>query len=237
MCKQSDTAKLLAIGLLNYADDDGYFYADAKLVRNAIRPMDDDSGITTVALRELSSIGFISVRTHPTHGEIGFIESFKAHQVINKHKSSIIKELYDYCITTVALPDADRPEWNGMEGNGKEGNPREARPASPSPLPDELAKQQGFLAEWEQFKSHRKKKRAPMTARAEELILATLAERPLDAVYMLQTAQTAGWTGIEWAWLDNRRAGNKQSPNKPTTTLRLGHKIPVWDPMKDKEPQ
>ena len=29
--RQSDAAKLLAIGLLNYADDEGYFYADARM--------------------------------------------------------------------------------------------------------------------------------------------------------------------------------------------------------------
>ena len=88
MGRKSDATKLLAIGLLNVADDEGYFYADTKLIRNAIRPFDDDSGIVTVSLRELSEIGYVSIRNHPTHGDVGKVESFLDHQVINKPKKS-----------------------------------------------------------------------------------------------------------------------------------------------------
>ena len=116
----SDASKLLAIGLLNLADDEGYFFADPRMVRNALRPMDDDSGSTTVALRELSEIGYISVKKHPSHGDIAKIESFLSHQVINKPKSSTIKELYEYGSDTVAIPDGYRLEGKGMEGNGME---------------------------------------------------------------------------------------------------------------------
>ena len=123
MAKQSDATRLLAIGLLNYADDEGFFFADPKLVRNALRPFDDDSGMTTVSLRELSQIGYISLRDHSTHGAIGKVESFAQHQVINKAKPSIIKELHEYGSDTVVIPDGD-----GLEGKGKEqgtGNGRE----------------------------------------------------------------------------------------------------------------
>lgn len=116
MGRQSDATKLLAIGLLNYADDDGYFHADPKLVRNAIRPFDDDSGIVTVAIRDLSKIGFLELRTHPTHGEIGFIPGFSEHQVINKPKPSKIKGLWDSGINTVSIPDAERLEGNRDQG-------------------------------------------------------------------------------------------------------------------------
>lgn len=118
MGKQSDAAKLLAIGLLNVADDEGYFYADAKLIRNSIRAFDDDSGITTVAIRELSETGYLSIKNHPTHGAIGFIESFANHQVINKPKRSIIKDLYESGSDTVSIPDKERLEGKGMERNG-----------------------------------------------------------------------------------------------------------------------
>lgn len=128
MGKQSDVAKLLAIGLLNLADDEGYFFADAKLIRNAIRPFDDDSGITTVALRELSGIGYISIRNHPTHGDIGKVESFAAHQVINKPKDSIIKGLYDYGSDTVAIPDSYRLEGKGKEQGKERKGPPPAHP-------------------------------------------------------------------------------------------------------------
>jgi hypothetical protein len=124
MIRQSDATKLLAIGLLNLADDDGYFYADPKAVRNSIRQNDDDSRIATVSLRDLSEIGYISIRNHATHGPIGKIESFAAHQVINKPKPSKIKALYEYGIDTVLIPDEERLEGKGMEGN-KEGKGNE----------------------------------------------------------------------------------------------------------------
>ncbi len=120
MGRQSDATKLLAIGLLNLADDEGYFYADPKAVRNAIRPNDDDSRIATVSLRDLSEIGYISIREHTTHGPIGKIDSFASHQVINKPKASKIKALYESGINTVSIPDCDRLERKGKEGNGKE---------------------------------------------------------------------------------------------------------------------
>ena len=129
MGRQSDATKLLAIGLLNLADDDGYFYADPKAVRNSIRQNDDDSRIATVSLRDLSEIGYISIRNHATHGPIGKIESFAAHQVINKPKPSKIKALYEYGIDTVLIPYEERLEGKGREGN-KEGKVTELSSAT-----------------------------------------------------------------------------------------------------------
>lgn len=119
MQRQSDATKLLAIGLLNMADDEGYFFADPKAVRNAIRPNDDDSRITTVSLQDLSKIGFIEMKEHPTHGMIGLIKSFTTHQVINKPKPSKIKHLFDSSIDTVSLPYQSDTEGKGKE-QGKE---------------------------------------------------------------------------------------------------------------------
>jgi hypothetical protein len=90
----SDSTKLLALGLLNYADDEGYFYAEPNLVRAAIRPMDDNSLNTHGLISELSKIGYIELREHPTHGTIGWIVSFGKHQVVNRPNLSIIKPLF-----------------------------------------------------------------------------------------------------------------------------------------------
>lgn len=117
MSKQSDSTKLLAIGLLNVADDDGYFYADPRMIRNLIRPLDDDSRIATVSLRELSEIGYIEIRKHESHGDIGFIPNFLTHQVINKAKTSKIKAFFDSGNDTVSILYRDRPERNREQGN------------------------------------------------------------------------------------------------------------------------
>lgn len=46
MCSLSKETRLTAIALLNYADDDGYFWANPTLVKAALFPFDDES--TTV---------------------------------------------------------------------------------------------------------------------------------------------------------------------------------------------
>ena len=121
MSRQSDSTKLLAIGLLNVADDEGYFFADARMIRNLIRPLDDDSRITTVSIRELSEIGYVELRKHESHGDIGRIPSFLLHQVINKPKTSKIKEFFDYGSNTVSIRDEYRLErkGTGSKGTGK----------------------------------------------------------------------------------------------------------------------
>lgn len=84
MARQDDATVRLAIGLLNLADDQGVFLADAALVRSALRPFDDDSTIVRRALAQLVKVGWIEVREHPSQGEIGRVVNFEAHQRIDR---------------------------------------------------------------------------------------------------------------------------------------------------------
>ncbi len=123
LSKLTETAKNLAIGLLCYADDEGYFLADPVLVRSAIRPFDDNSRSTHGALTELSSCGFISVVEHPTHGKIGLVVNFTKHQVINRATASKLASYYTSNTTHGELTEDSVSEGKGgeqgMEGNGK----------------------------------------------------------------------------------------------------------------------
>jgi|GEM_PF-2206181 len=126
--------RLVAIALLNVADDEGYFEADPALIRGDVFPYEHDYGSITVALRELSEIGYVAFRACPEKGEIGHIPNFKKHQVINKPGRSKLKEIYenskeilqfsdDYGSTTGVLPDDYRLEQgtgNREQGNGME---------------------------------------------------------------------------------------------------------------------
>jgi hypothetical protein len=78
-----DSAKLLALGLLNYADDEGLFLADPRLVRAALRPLDEDSEFTRHTLATLEKIEWIRVVNHDTHGAIGCVVNFCKHQRID----------------------------------------------------------------------------------------------------------------------------------------------------------
>jgi len=122
MAKLDDATKLLAIGLLNFSDDEGYFYADEKLIRSALRAFDDDSSIVRRSLAQLVEIGYIDIRVHPTHGNVGCVTSFKKHQRVDRPKSSEIKELYDSMNDRRIFDDDSTNDrrWKGREGKGKD---------------------------------------------------------------------------------------------------------------------
>jgi hypothetical protein len=119
MAQQDDATKLLAIGLLNFADDEGFFYADPKLIRSALRPLDDDSSIVRRSLEQLAKIGYLEVRAHDTHGAVGVIVAFEKHQRVDRPKASIIKELYHSTNHRRIIDDQSSLEGN-REGKGKD---------------------------------------------------------------------------------------------------------------------
>lgn len=75
-----------------------------------------------------------------------------------------------------------------------------------------------FQKEWENFKKHRRVIRHPMSARAEELMLAKLEKRPQDAVSGLQMAMENNWRGFEWKWFDDRKAEHSHN-GKPERSM------------------
>jgi hypothetical protein len=120
MGRASDAAKLMAIGLLNIADDKGFFYLDEILIRNAVRPFDKDSRNTHGALTELSVMGYFETREHAKHGKIGWIEGFERHQVINRPSKQSMRELWDSSTAHGALTECSRSTHTGREGKGRE---------------------------------------------------------------------------------------------------------------------
>jgi hypothetical protein len=123
-------ARLLAIALLNNADDDGYFLANASLVRAACFPFEECSENVRGSLQELSRIGYIEVRDCDGK-QIGRVVKFKDHQRIDKPQKSKLHDVFNSFSTE--KPDSknvpgtiqessksiQRLEWNGME-QGKE---------------------------------------------------------------------------------------------------------------------
>ncbi len=120
-----ESVHILAAALLNYADDDGYFNANAQLIKAVCFPIREPSCPITVGLRYLSGIGYIRLGRGEDGKDYGHIVKFKNHQVINKHRKSKLSMMSitwtalpeDYRSTTVVLPEDYRQEWNGT-GNG-----------------------------------------------------------------------------------------------------------------------
>ena len=119
LSKVSPEACLLAIGLLNHCDDEGYFNANPKLVEADVFPLRDLSIPTTTLLQELSGIGYINLFDGEDGKVYGHVTNFEKHQVINKKTSSKIKHLcklpHDYGSVQVELLSGMEEERKGKE--------------------------------------------------------------------------------------------------------------------------
>lgn len=120
MAEVSEAACLLAIGLLNYADDEGFFNANPKLIKAAVFPIREPSVTIPVMLRELSNQGYLTLFSTSDSKHFGLISNFARHQVVNKPRPSKIKEMellpYSYGSDTGGLPlGMDQGSGNGKE--------------------------------------------------------------------------------------------------------------------------
>lgn len=117
MSSVSAEAALLAIGLLNFSDDEGYFKADKKIVQADVFPLRELSGSVTELLQELSGIGYLRLFLGSDKRCYGVINNFLDHQKINKPTPSKIKGL--------ELPEDSgsptEPFRTGKERKGREG--------------------------------------------------------------------------------------------------------------------
>jgi hypothetical protein len=122
-------ARLLAIALLNHADDRGLFLANPQLVRAACFPFEEDSKNVLGSLQELSRIGYIEVRDCDGKS-VGHICKFLDHQRIDKPQKSKLADVFaakhegngdSKSVPGIVVEysgNTPRPEGNGKEGNG-----------------------------------------------------------------------------------------------------------------------
>lgn len=132
---------MLAAALLCYADDEGYFNANPKLVKAGCLPLREDSVSTHGALKQLEKVGFIEVRTGTDGKVYGRICKFVEHQRINRPTPSKIKALWPLTEDSVSphnkSSEHSHPE---EEGKGRERNTPSERPqksgaSDPSEIP------------------------------------------------------------------------------------------------------
>lgn len=108
--------------------------------------------------------------------------------------------------------EQNRTEWKEQNGN---------KAAGAVLIPDCLQALAGFSSEWQNFRIHRKRRRSPLTQRAEELILTRLAERPHQALEALKTVMEYDWKSFKWHWIENQK-GNKNGTNSETRRKGVG---------------
>lgn len=187
----SPEACLLAIGLLNHCDDEGYFNANPKLVESDIFPLRELSKKTTVLIQELCTIGYLELFQGDDGKTYGHVKNFEKHQVINKKTPSKIKHLCeipcDYHTTTTPLP-------SGMERNGS-GKEKEKKATSVAP-PVGVSQ-----SVWDEFIVHRKAKKAKVT----DLVIEGIAKEATKAGWSLEDALketiVRNWQSFKAEWV------------------------------------
>lgn len=117
----SETAMLLAIGLLNHADDEGYFRANIGLVKAAVFPIREPSVSIHGALHELSNEGYLELCTGSDGRNYGRIKSFREHQVISRPTESKIKGLWALTESSLSPQGELHRERKGKEGIKEKG--------------------------------------------------------------------------------------------------------------------
>lgn len=119
-----EATHLLAAALLNYADDEGYFNANPKLIKAECCPLREPSVSIHDSLTHLSRIGFIRLGTGSDGKRYGHIVTFIEHQRVNRAIDSKIKPLLtsfdDGVSTHTHLSESSLLEGNGKEVEGNE---------------------------------------------------------------------------------------------------------------------
>lgn len=123
---------MLAAALLNYADDEGYFNANPKLVAAECCPLRDDSVSVHEQLTQLENIGYIRRATGSDGKTYGHVVTFLEHQRINRPNPSEIKGLVKFSddslsAHTQVTPGREKEKEKEKEGKGK------ARERAPAP--------------------------------------------------------------------------------------------------------
>lgn len=121
LARLDNGVRLLAIGLLTAADDEGFFFADPLLLRNDLFPFQNDSGMIPEWLQILSEVSYIELCDSVEMGPIGRVVNFTKHQKISHPTLSKIKAYWtpeSLRSRSGAVPESFRPDQGSGKGTG-----------------------------------------------------------------------------------------------------------------------
>ena len=111
--------RILALGLLNLADDEGYFSADTDYIRGAVLFREDSSNVRRM-LDELSRSGWITL-CGTAERPIGRVVHFRKHQRVDRPQPSRLKQYaLDESSTNDRRPLDDESTQEQGTGKGKD---------------------------------------------------------------------------------------------------------------------
>lgn len=133
----SDKAKLLAIGLLNISDDEGYLKAHPAVIKSQIFPFSDNSVNIQGLLIELSNANYLTLLEGDDSKQYVFIKNFTKHQKVNRPTPSKISGSVEF--TELSVSNHEQLTI-GKERKGKEqGKERNGDPDSLSDESDAIS--------------------------------------------------------------------------------------------------
>lgn len=130
LCSKSEFTRLLAIALLNWSDDEGYFMANPTLIRGQLFPFLDDSKMIPRSLQDLSCVGWIRLGKDDQGRDVGMVLNFSKHQRVDKPKPSEIKVCSTFQDESKNDPRTVQ-DASSLERKGKEGNREGKEPPNP----------------------------------------------------------------------------------------------------------
>lgn len=219
----SAEAALLAIGLLNHADDEGYFNANPRLIQADVFPLRELSRSPTELLQELSEIGYLRIFLGSDGRSYGAITNFSKHQVINKPTASKIKELEtlpeSYGSKTVELPIGKEQGTGKGTGKGKEHGEDTLPRFSAIGFLKDAGATESLAKDWLKVRS-KKRLADTETAMVGFMNEVSKSKRSIDEI--LRICCTKGWGSFEADWLTNTKNGKFESVAAMTAELLAG---------------
>jgi len=137
LAEVSEAAMLVAAGLLNHSDDEGFFKSNPKLIKSVVFPLREPSVSIHDILIELSNIEYISLYIGIDGKKYGHVIGFTKHQKINRPTPSKIKDLIDFTESSLSPHEVltAGKERKGT-GKGKEQGTGKGKELMPSKLDD-----------------------------------------------------------------------------------------------------
>jgi len=189
LCGKSEFTRLLAIALLNWSDDEGYFMANPTLIRGQLFPFLDDSKIIPRSLQDLSFVGWIQLGKDDQGRDVGMIKNFSKHQRVDKPKPSEIKGCSTFQDASKNDPGIIQ-DASPLERKGRD----QGREENALTLPFDSEK---FSQAWKLWVSHRAEIKKKLTPSSIQGQLAEFEEwGEARAIAAIRHTIKMGWQGI-----------------------------------------
>jgi hypothetical protein len=227
MAVQPEFTRLLALALLNYADDHGYFWANPVMIRGALFPFVEDSTIIRRSLAQLVKMGYIAIGKTPDGLEGGQIIKFAKHQRVDRPQASEIKPLMSFDDQSTnalgLIDDQSTLDRKGKDRKGKEeGNAADAAAVgSDGQFPLELDTPE-FKAAWAKWRQHRAEIKKRLTPTSEAQGIAWCLKLGVTrAIAAIDHTVFKGWQGLreDDSPMTGRPIQPQRAPDQPVRLL------------------